>query len=211
MTWWVIEKLFDLLFSDTTSHVLHSDYSLLSTLPAAIYLNTDTQKLKIIEENRNKSGVYQWKNNTNGNSYIGSSVDLSKRLLQYFNADHLLRNKHMTICNSLLKHGHSNFSLVILEYCDSKKTIEREQYYMDLLKPEYNLLKFAGSSLGFKHTEETLVKLRDRIVNEDTPKGELYTQPVKKEKKILCLVEQGLITQCMVKPNPKDLQDPLKE
>jgi len=30
--------------------------------------------------------------------------------------------------------------------------IEREQYYIDLLNPEYNILKIAGSRLGVKHT-----------------------------------------------------------
>lgn len=29
----------------------------------------------------------------------------------------------------------------------------REQYYIDLLKPEYNILRFAGNSRGYIHTE----------------------------------------------------------
>lgn len=33
---------------------------------------------------------------------------------------------------------------------------------MDALKPEYNILKIAGSSLGHKHTEETLAKFKER-------------------------------------------------
>ena len=73
----------------------------------------------------------------------------------------------MIICNSLLKHGYSNFSLIILEYCDSEKCIEREQYYLDLIKPEYNILQTAGSNLGYKHTEETLAKLKAREVSEE--------------------------------------------
>nr|YP_009262027.1 hypothetical protein [Chrysoporthe austroafricana]AMX22102.1 hypothetical protein [Chrysoporthe austroafricana] len=40
--------------------------------------------------------------------------------------------------------------------------IEREQYYIDTLKPEYNLLKIAGSSLGYSHTEETIAKFKAR-------------------------------------------------
>jgi len=28
-----------------------------------------------------------------------------------------------------------------------------------MLTPQYNILKIAGSTLGFKHTEETLVKM----------------------------------------------------
>jgi group I intron endonuclease len=41
--------------------------------------------------------------------------------------------------------------------------IEREQYYMNLLNPEYNILKIAGSTKGYKHTEETLAKFRARV------------------------------------------------
>jgi group I intron endonuclease len=38
--------------------------------------------------------------------------------------------------------------------------IEREQYYIDLLNPEYNISRVAGSSLGRRHTPETLAKLK---------------------------------------------------
>ena len=69
---------------------------------------------------------------------------------------------------ALLKYGYSNFRLEILEYCPPDICLEREQYYMDLFKPEYNILKTAGSSLGFKHSEETLKKLRNRKHSEET-------------------------------------------
>jgi len=65
----------------------------------------------------------------------------------------------MVICRALLKHGYSNFDLDILEYCDSKDLLKREQYYIDLMNPEYNILKKAGSPLGFKHREETIAKM----------------------------------------------------
>jgi len=45
------------------------------------------------------------------------------------------------IYKALLKNGYSNFTLEILEYCDSEDLIKREQYYLELLKPEYNILK----------------------------------------------------------------------
>ena len=54
----------------------------------------------------------------------------------------------MVINKALLKYGFSNFKLEILEYCDLDNVIEREQYYINLLKPEYNILDTAGSSLG---------------------------------------------------------------
>jgi len=67
----------------------------------------------------------------------------------------------MTICKALVKYGYSEFSLVIIEYCDPENCVEREQYYIDTVEPEYNILKFAGSNKGFKHSEETLAKLKD--------------------------------------------------
>jgi group I intron endonuclease len=77
------------------------------------------------------------------------------------------------IHNALLKYGFDNFALEILEY--SKKStnpVTREQYYFELLKPEYNILETAGSSLGFKHSDKTLTFFRDnRKVSEETKKN----------------------------------------
>jgi group I intron endonuclease len=58
---------------------------------------------------------------------------------------------------SFLKYGYQSFTLEILEIVDVNNLnstearimlLEREQYYIDLLKPEYNILKIAGSNLG---------------------------------------------------------------
>lgn len=137
---------------------------MLSVVPVKVYVNTDIKKLQILKENRGKSGVYRWINNINGKSYIGSSSKLNVRFLQYFNTNYLLnktliKKSNSIIYNSILKNGYSNFTLEILEYCTTDNCIDKEQYYFDLLKPEYNLLPKAGSWLGFKHSEETLAKM----------------------------------------------------
>jgi len=118
------------------------------------YDNADTQRLEILKENREKSGVYLWYNKVNGKKYIGSSVNLHKRFLQYYNTNHLLTYSNMNVCDALLKYGYSNFSLFIIEYCEPQNCLVREQYYLDTLLPEYNILQKAGSSLGYKHTDE---------------------------------------------------------
>lgn len=38
--------------------------------------------------------------------------------------------------------------------------IKKEQYYIDQLKPEYNILKVAGSSLGVKRSIETIARIK---------------------------------------------------
>ena len=59
----------------------------------------------------------------------------------------------MTIYKALLRYGYAAFRLEILEYCTLEELIEREQFYIDKCKPEYNILKVAGSSFGFRHSE----------------------------------------------------------
>jgi group I intron endonuclease len=65
------------------------------------------------------------------------------------------------ICRALLKYGYSNFKLEILCYCKPEECLAKEQECLDLFKPEYNILKTAGSSLGFTHSEETRKKMRE--------------------------------------------------
>lgn len=58
----------------------------------------------------------------------GSTMDLRRRFKEYFNVNHLLRNKHLAICAALAKYGYSQFSVEILEYCDPSDILKREQY-----------------------------------------------------------------------------------
>lgn len=66
-----------------------------------------------------------------------------------------LKNRSSNIYRALIKYGYSKFNLEIIEYCEPDKAIEREQFYLDTLKPTYNILTIAGSRLGVKHSEET--------------------------------------------------------
>lgn len=112
------------------------------------------------------------KNNITGKTYIGSSINLQKRLRNYFKISFLeydIKKNKTLIYRSLLKHGYSNFSLEILEYCEPENVVSREQYYLDQLKPEYNILLNAGSSLGNKHSEETLTKMSEAKIGGKNP------------------------------------------
>ena len=60
------------------------------------------------------------------------------------------------ICKALLKDGYAGFRLEILEYFPILIVLDREQFYIDKLNPEYNILKIAGSNLGYKHSEASL-------------------------------------------------------
>jgi len=156
-------------YSRSVSSRMYSTQS--PEIPVKIYINADVLKAQILLENQGKTGVYIWENKLNGQRYVGSSVDLSKRFRNYFSVFFLereIKKGNSAINQALLKYGYSNFSLGILEYCSvPEKVIEREQFYLDLLYPEYNILQIAGSSLGYKHSEETIAKLKARKLSEE--------------------------------------------
>jgi group I intron endonuclease len=74
-------------------------------------------------------------------------VNIGRRLESYYSYIALTRDK-MLINKAMLKYGCLNFRFEILEYCEPYEAIKREQHYLDLFKPEYNVLPKAGSSLG---------------------------------------------------------------
>ena|SRR5437588_3557139 len=124
----------DLVYELSTiveQHYFSDPFLLAAMVPIKSYSNAEADKSKILKENKNKSGIYMWENSINGKRYIGSSENLNNRFTQYFNVNYLIRDKSMYICRALLKHGYSNFSLTIIEYCTKEKCIEREKYYID--------------------------------------------------------------------------------
>lgn len=55
----------------------------------------------------------------------------------------------------------------ILEYCKADELLVREQYYLDLIKPEYNILTKAYSLLGFKHSPENIAKFKLKKISQE--------------------------------------------
>lgn len=131
-------------------------------IPAAIYEDafTTTSKKAILKYNAGMVGIYMLTNKLTGDIYVGQSVDLRKRFLNYFNLSYLSRRNELIISRALIKYGYSNFSVTILEYCDKCELDVREQHYFYTLNPQYNIQKVAGgSSKGLILSEETKNKI----------------------------------------------------
>ena len=117
-------------------------------LPVKSYGNAKLLKEMVLKDNSGQSGIYRWLNNLNKKTYVGSGVNLAKRLGSYYNENELKRNSrpikdagpaflspHLTTygvrCGERkggqIKYGHENFTLEILEYCPETKLLEREQ------------------------------------------------------------------------------------
>lgn len=103
-----------------------------------------------------KSGIYRL--TINGNIYIGSAVDLTKRIRSHVND--LKGNRHINIHLQRAYNKYKDFDFNIIEFVfDKKELIKAEQSYIDKLSPHYNICPTAGSQLGFSHSEETKLKL----------------------------------------------------
>jgi group I intron endonuclease len=150
------------------------DLSHTSIIPIKIFTNACIFKNDIIYQYKNVCGIYLWFNRVNKKMYVGSGSNLSRRLAEYYFLSKLTRtnkfNQLSPINAAILKYGHDNFSLIILEICGDSKSIDknnylkREQYYLNQLKAEYNILNLTDSSLGYKHLEETKNKISKSLL-----------------------------------------------
>ena len=139
-----------------------------------IYENPISQREQIRKENNGKIGVYAWINNINGKFYIGSGNPLYLRISDYYQNWYLNSRSNLFIVRALSKYGMANFTLVILEYTNEENVISCEQEYINRFKPEYNLNPTAGNSSGYRHTPESVIKIREAAL------GRKHSEEVKK-------------------------------
>lgn len=107
-----------------------------------------------------QSGVYCIENTKNGKLYIGSSKNMYQRL--HVHRIYLNNKVHQNqkLQNSWNKHTEENFICYSLELCDFDNLTQREQYWIDLLKPWYNItLKVERNILS----EESRIKISETL------------------------------------------------
>lgn len=150
----------------STSNVKKQD-NIKDLNPLIAYDSFKEDRVNILKEQKDKSGVYCFINKINGDSYVGSSINLASRMRNYLNNTFLKskQNINMPIVKALLKYGQSNFKLLILEYVESESLTIRETYFITYVMPYYNVLKQGYSSLGYKHTEQTKILLSELAKN----------------------------------------------
>jgi group I intron endonuclease len=123
------------------------------------FIRIKDSKLDILLNIKDKAGVYMFFNLINGNCYIGSSVNLARRFRVHISN---IGKINLPLPLAINKYGPNNFAFLILQYCEKIEDtcLGLEQIFIDLYKPKYNILKLAGSSQGFKHSPDTIAKLK---------------------------------------------------
>nr|DAL02943.1 MAG TPA: intron associated endonuclease [Crassvirales sp.] len=116
---------------------------------------------QINEKLKEKCGIYIITNINNGNRYVGSSKNMFNRL-----RDHiwdLQSNRHINshLQNAWNKYGEENFEYGILCICTEEEKLNKEQFFIDKLSPEYNLdfdVKHITRSENTKEKISTAIK-----------------------------------------------------
>jgi len=125
---------------------------------------------KIIDKtDKGLMGIYKVVNLINNKLYVGSSIDLYRRMKEHIGS--LKNNKHFNyhLQNSWNKHGQEFFVFKIIEYINDKKLLtKREQHWMEIYNVcnqdyGYNINPKADNCAGRPMQEKTKIKISNTL------------------------------------------------
>ena len=90
------------------------------------------------------SGVYKITNTVTGDFYIGSSKDVKKRLAVHKCKSTWNRYQNSQLYLDMQKYGLDKFEFQVLEEVEESFLKEREQQFIETLKPTYNRCRANG-------------------------------------------------------------------
>lgn len=91
--------------------------------------------------------------------YIGSAKNLKSRIYHHINS--LKNNDHHSylLQRAVNKHGLNNFNVHIIDFVKEKDLKVKEQWWLDILEPFYNIAKIADRPESSTDTLETRLKI----------------------------------------------------
>ena len=124
-------------------------------------------------------GIYMIINQITGNRYIGQSNNILRRFAEHTCKSAIKKPEGGDLHSDIVKFGKDNFFVIILCECDEPELDEREEYFIRLLKPEYN------KALGGKGCKGVPVTDERREKNRMGAKRQWQTMSDDKKRKIL--------------------------
>ncbi|WP_210143439.1 GIY-YIG nuclease family protein [Staphylococcus sp. GDY8P94P] len=118
----------------------------------------------------NVIGVYMIRNKKNNKKYIGSSINILGRFSNHMNRDSYRYDSEFY--RDIRSSEYTDFDFIVLEECDKDELITKEQYYFDLLKPEYN--QFRPEQCMFVHEE-----IRKKAIEKSNTKEKIKQRKAK--------------------------------
>lgn len=124
------------------------------------------------------TGVYKISCLETGDSYIGSAYNISTRWARH--KKDLFKGNHHSIFlqRAWIKYTSERFIFEVIEECEKDLVLEKEQLYLDLLHPTYNMTKSVKGSGGRIEKEESNIKRK-----EWAKRNNIHPPPITWEKK----------------------------
>ena len=129
-----------------------------------------------------ESGIYLIKNIVNNKIYIGSAKDINRRWVQHKSSLRLQTHHSNKLQNGFNKYGVDAFVYSVIEFCSEDLMMIREQYWIDLLTPWYNVSLKAvsgGTTLKGKPWPEARRRAQDNHPKGWKPKPSLLKRKPK--------------------------------
>lgn len=122
-------------------------------------------------------GIYKIENRINGKSYIGQSINVTKRL-----RDHKSNSKNLDypLYLAISKYGEENFSFNLIEECSQDLLNEREIYWIKKYDSYFNGYNQTLGGNQFSHivkiSDEDLFLIIDLLQNSQITQGKIAEQ-----------------------------------
>ena len=110
------------------------------------------------------SGIYKITNTVTGDFYIGSSKDVKKRWANHKCPSKWNDNPNSPMYLDMRKYGKDKFEFQVIAEVEIDKLKEREQYFIETLKPTYNQMNANG--LDIERCKKKKKKARNKYNNQ---------------------------------------------
>ena len=144
------------------------------------------------------SGVYKITNTVTGDFYIGSSKNIKQRWSGHRKPYNLYKYPNSRMYKDIYKQGIDSFLIEIIEETDN--LIDREQYWIEKLKPNYNNYNAKGLNVERQKKSNIKANKKYREVHPDRRKAtcrkcyEKYKEKIKAYNGQLCLYNKEYLT-----------------
>lgn len=132
-------------------------------------------KCRVNDRDLRRSGIYRIVNKINGHCYVGQSKNLLHRKTSHFKDLSNGRHSNPYLQNAYCYYGGANFYFDVIEFvCKYDELDMREQYWIERLNPEYNIVRNVFAGIASRDTDRINRTSGERYIKD----GETFDRPI---------------------------------
>ena len=106
--------------------------------------------------------IYKIVNKSNGSEYVGATINPSQRRRRHFKDLRNGAHHSYLMQKDFDDYGLGVFDFIVIEVTTKSDMNRREQFFIDTVSPYYNNAKIVGSTIGVRHSSDSVEKNRAR-------------------------------------------------